>query len=75
MVRPLPLAVWLVGQWFRNCGQNRFVQVLNDLDAIQEQAQANRMKRALCKRIQNMQDNEKAKYLFESKHPTPILAV
>lgn len=65
LVRPLPLAVWLVGQWFRNCGQNRFVQVLNDLDAIQEQAQANRMKRALCKRIQNMQDNEKAKYLFE----------
>lgn len=65
LVRPLPLAVWLVGQWFRNCGQNRFVQVLNDLDAIQEQAQANRMKRALCKRIQNMRDNEKAKYLFE----------
>lgn len=65
LVRPLPLAVWLVGQWFRYCGQNRFVQVLNDLDAIQEQAQANRMKRALCKRIQNMQDNEKAKYLFE----------
>ena len=65
LVRPLPLAVWLVGQWFRNCGQNRFVQVFNDLDAIQEQAQANRMKRALCKRIQNMQDNEKAKYLFE----------
>lgn len=65
LVRPLPLAVWLVGQWFRNCGQNRFVQVLNDLDAIREQAQANRMKRALCKRIQNMQDNEKAKYLFE----------
>lgn len=65
LVCPLPLAVWLVGQWFRNCGQNRFVQVLNDLDAIQEQAQANRMKRALCKRIQNMQDNEKAKYLFE----------
>lgn len=65
LVRPLPLAVWLVGQWFRNCGQNRFVQVLNDLDAIQEQAQANRMKRALCKRIQNMQDNEKAKYLFK----------
>lgn len=65
LVRPLPLAVWLVGQWFRNCGQNRFVQVLNDLDAIQEQAQANRMKRALCKLIQNMQDNEKAKYLFE----------
>lgn len=65
LVRPLPLAVWLVGQWFRNCGQNRFVQVLNDLDDIQEQAQANRMKRALCKRIQNMQDNEKAKYLFE----------
>lgn len=65
LVRPLPLAVWLVGQWFRNCGQNRFVQVLNDLDAIQEQAQANRMKCALCKRIQNMQDNEKAKYLFE----------
>ena len=65
MVRPLPLAVWLVGQWFRNCGQSRFVQVLNDLDAIQEEAQANRMKRALCKRIQNMQGNEKASEMFE----------
>ena len=64
-MRPLPLAVWLVGQWFRNCGQSRFVQVLNDLDAIQEEAQANRMKRALCKRIQNMQGNEKASEMFE----------
>lgn len=63
LVRPLPLAIWLVGQWFHNCGQSRLVRLLNDLDAIQEQAQANRMKRALCKRIQNMQDNEKAKKL------------
>lgn len=65
LVRPLPLAVWLVGQWFRSCGQGRLVQLLNDLDAIQNIGQANRMKRALCKRIKNMQDNEKAKYLFE----------
>lgn len=64
LVRPLPLAVWLVGQWFHKCGQSRLVQVLNDLDAIQNPAQANRMKRALCKRIQNMQENEKAIYLF-----------
>lgn len=64
LVRPLPLAVWLVGQWFHKCGQSRLVQVLNDLDAIQNTAQANRMKRALCKRIQNMQENEKAIYLF-----------
>lgn len=64
LVRPLPLAVWLVGQWFRNCGQTRFVQVINDLDAIQDIAQSNRMKRALCKRIQNMQENEKAIFLF-----------
>ena len=65
LVRPLPLAVWLVGQWFYLCGQSRLMRLLNDLDAIKGQAQANRMKRALCKRIQNMQDNEKAKYLFE----------
>ncbi len=64
LVRPLPLAVWLVGQWFHKCGQSRLVQVLNDLDAIQNTAQANRMKRALCKRIQNMQENDKAIYLF-----------
>lgn len=65
LVRPLPLAVWLVGQWFHKCGQSRFVQVLNDLDAIQDTGQANRMKRALCKRIQNMQGNEKASEMFE----------
>lgn len=65
LVRPLPLAVWLVGQWFRSCGQGRLVQLLNDLDTIQNIGQANRMKRALCKRIKNMQDNEKAKFLFE----------
>ena len=60
LVRPLPLAVWLVGQWFSNCGQSRLARVLNDLDAIQDLGQARRMKRALCKRIQNMQDNERA---------------
>lgn len=65
LVRPLPLAVWLVGQWFHNCGQSRFVQVLNDLDSIQDTGQAYRMKRALCKRIQNMQGNEKASEMFE----------
>lgn len=64
LVRPLPLAVWLVGQWFHYCGQSRLLSVLNDLDAIQDIAQSNRMKRALCKRIQNMQENERAIYLF-----------
>lgn len=64
LVRPLPLAVWLVGQWFQNCGKSRMVNVLNQLDTIEDKAQANRMKRALCKRIENMQDNEKAKDMF-----------
>ena len=64
LVRPLPLAVWLVGQWFHNCGKSRMVKVLNLLDAIEDKAQANRMKRALCKRIENMQENEKAKEMF-----------
>lgn len=64
LVRPLPLAVWLVGQWFQNCGKSRMVNVLNQLDAIEDKAQANRMKRALCKRIENMQENEKAKEMF-----------
>ena len=65
LVRPLPLAVWLVGQWLHSCSQERLVQVFNDIDGIQDIAQANRMKRALCKRIQNMQGNEKAKKLFD----------
>lgn len=64
LVRPLPLAVWLVGQWFQKCGKSRMVSVLNQLDAIEDNAQANRMKRALCKRIENMQENEKAKEMF-----------
>lgn len=64
LVRPLPLAVWLVGQWFQNCGKSRMVKVLKLLDEIEDKAQANRMKRALCKRIENMQENEKAKEIF-----------
>lgn len=64
LVRPLPLAVWLVGQWFQNCGKSRMLNVLNKIDTIEDKAQANRMKRALCKRIENMQENEKAKEMF-----------
>lgn len=64
LVRPLPLAVWLVGQWFQNCGKSRMVNVLHKIDEIEDKAQANRMKCALCKRIENMQENEKAKEMF-----------
>lgn len=64
LVRPLPLAVWLVGNWFKNCGHSRLIKAFEDIDAIPDKAMYSRMKTALCKRIQNMQENESAIELF-----------
>lgn len=59
-VRPLPLAVWLVGKWFENCDDERFGRVVGDLDSIEDHSQSERMKRAFCKRLEYMQDNKSA---------------
>lgn len=63
-VRPLPLAVWLVGNWFKNCSPSRLIKAIEDIDAITDKSMSFRLKTALCKRIQNMQENESATELF-----------
>ena len=65
LVRPLPLAVWLVEKWFENCGTKRLLNVIYQLDVIQDKTQADRLKNALCKRMECMQGNEKAKLMYE----------
>lgn len=64
VIRPLPLAVWLVGQWFEKCDDERFVRVVQDLDSLPDNHQSTRMKRAFCKRIQYMQENKSAIEMF-----------
>lgn len=64
LVRPLPMAVWLVGNWFKNCGHSRLIEAFEDIDSIPDKAMCLRMKAAICKRIQNMQENESAIKLF-----------
>lgn len=64
LVRPLPMAVWLVGNWFKSCSPSRLIKVFEDIDAITDKAMCLRMKAALCKRITNMQENESAIELF-----------
>lgn len=58
VVRPLPLAVWLVGEWFKGCEDERFERVVQKLDGIENHYQSERMKRAFCKRLEYMQDNQ-----------------
>lgn len=64
VVRPLPLAVWLVGQWFEKCNPERFLRVVNDLENLSDKSMATRITRAFCKRLENMQDNENAVEMF-----------
>lgn len=64
-VRPLPLAVWLIGQWFADCDEQRFEKVLQDIDSIPDEGQSRRIKRAFCKRLENMQDNANAIQMFK----------
>lgn len=65
VVRPLPLAVWLVGQWFANCDTERFSKVVENLETETDKNMAIRLTRAFCKRLTNMQDNRKAVEMFE----------
>jgi len=64
-VRPLPLAVWLIGQWFADCDEQRFEKLLQDIDSIPDEGQSRRIKRAFCKRLENMQDNANAIQMFK----------
>ena len=64
-VRPLPLAVWLIGQWFADCDEERFEKVIKDIDSISDNGQSIRIKRAFCKRLENMQDNANAIQMFK----------
>jgi hypothetical protein len=65
-VRPLPLAVWLVGKWFERCTPERMANVVKYLEQMEDQQTAKRLKNAMCKRIKFMQDNENAKKLFDA---------
>jgi hypothetical protein len=65
-VRPLPLAVWLVGKWLAKCSPERMLCVVRQMNEISDERTAKRLKRAICKRIELMQENEKAQKLYES---------
>jgi len=62
-VRPLPLAVWLVGKWFERCDEERLDDVLKDLKTQPDNVYQI-LRDGLGKRIEYMQDNNVAQELF-----------
>lgn len=62
-VRPLPLAIWLVGKWFDKCDEERLDDVLNELKN-QPEPIYKILRDGLCKRIEYMQDNYSAQELL-----------
>ena len=64
-IRPLPLAVWLVGQWFEDCSDDRFNGVINDIANLQDKNQAKRLSDGLINRMQNMVDNVRAESMID----------
>lgn len=63
-VRPYPLAIWLIQEWFEVMDESCLQQLV---DEIQQQSDdvAKILSNSLCKRIESMQDSIPAKILIE----------
>lgn len=58
-LRPQPLAIWLVGEWLKDCKDKRFFAILKDLDGINKQL-ADNIIDAWCVRLRLMNGNAHA---------------
>lgn len=61
-VRPLPLAVWLVGEWLRESDYHEVIKYLNSIP----EPTGKMLIRCMCKRLEEMVGNSLAKEIFET---------
>lgn len=64
-VRPLPLAIWLVSQWFEHCCSNTLPNIIKAIEGLQK-SHAQALTEAFAKRIRYMADNDQAQHTLES---------
>ena len=62
-VRPLPLAIWLVGEWLKDHSDRSLAKVINAFQAESEKVSAS-LGSAMVKRLRYMEGNDKAEYLI-----------
>lgn len=62
-IRPLPLAIWLASEWFKECIKEDILSLINDISAIQSEKHdhAKYMQEAFCRRLEYMTENRVAK--------------
>ena len=62
-VRPLPLAIWLMGKWIEGHDENRLLQLINEFEQLPKPL-AMQMGSQMYRRFRYMEGNEKASLLI-----------
>lgn len=62
-VRPLPLAIWLMGKWLEEHGEERLMQLISDFDQLPQRL-ASQLGSQMYRRLRNMEGNENANLLI-----------
>lgn len=64
-VRPLPLAIWLVGQWLSEHSVDMLLRVINEFNQMPKRLSA-QLADAMYRRLRNMEGNEKAALMVQN---------
>ena len=62
-VRPLPLAIWLMGKWLNEHGDERLMQLISDFDQWPQRL-ASHLGNQMYRRLRNMAGNDRAQLLI-----------
>ena len=62
-VRPLPLAIWLMGKWLNEHGDERLMQLISDFDQWPQRL-ASQLGNQMYRRLRNMAGNDRAQLLI-----------
>ncbi len=63
-VRPFPLAIWLIEEWFKDVDEERMEDLIKDIQGIDESIRKV-VVGGLCKRLEYMRNSNKAQELFQ----------
>lgn len=62
-VRPLPLAIWLIGKWLGEHSEERLMQLIDDFDKLPKRI-ATQLGNQMYRRLRNMAGNDRASLLI-----------
>ena len=62
-VRPLPLAIWLVGKWLEEHSEDRLMQLIGNFEQLPQRL-ASQLGSQMYRRLRNMEGNENARLLI-----------